>query len=495
MRDLSWALDHVELTTVGVDIGSSTSHLIFSRLWLEREGQLLSSRFVVRRRATLSESPILLTPYRADGLIDVERLAEFIEGAYAAASMTPGNVDTGAVILTGVALERANSRSIAELFARDGGKFVCASAGHILEAILAAHGSGAVERSRESGTRVLNVDIGGGTTKFALVEAGRVTGTLAIGVGARLIRFAADGTLEHVEDHGAILARLAGVRLQRGRRLGQAGRDRLATTMADEIVGRARGHGEQPGHGVLRLAGSLPPMAEGADAITFSGGVSEFLYDHEAHDYGDLGRELADAVRSQWPRLPPVARPAQRIRATVIGAAQYTVQLSGNTVHITDPTLLPLRNVPVVCVTGDPPSPFNADTIGAAITRQQAAQGLQQMAADLVAVALAWQFPPRYAALRSLAEGLLAVGAADPLGSSPIVVALQGDIAASLGRILSEDLAVARPLVILDGLDLAPLDYLDVGALLQPAGVVPVVIKSLLFPGSASNDVVSGKVD
>jgi ethanolamine utilization protein EutA (predicted chaperonin) len=494
MRDLSWALDHVELTTVGVDIGSSTSHLIFSRLWLERERQLLSSRFIVTRRATLSESPIRLTPYRADGLIDVERLAAFITSAYAAAGLTPGDIDTGAVILTGVALERANSRSIAELFARDGGKFVCASAGHILEAILAAHGSGAVERSRESGVRVLNVDIGGGTTKFALVEDGRVTGTLVIGVGARLIRFAADGTLEDIEKHGATLAGLAGVRLRRSRRLSQADRKRLAETMAREIVSRVRGNGEQTGTRALHLAGSLPARVSRVDAVTFSGGVSEFLYGREAHDYCDLGRELADAVRSEWPRLPPVAQPAQRIRATVIGAAQYTVQLSGNTVHISDPSLLPLRNVPVVSVTGDPPSPFNAGSIGAAITRQRAAQGWQE-AAGPVGVAVTWQFPPRYAALRSLAEGLLSAGTADPGGRSPIVVALRGDMAASLGRILRHDLGVARPLVILDGLDLAPLDYLDVGELRQPSGVVPVVIKSLLFPGSVADEAASVDVE
>src|SRR5712691_13522044 len=68
--DVTWALDNVELTTVGVDVGSSTSHLLFAKLHLQRLTQSLSSRFVVVHREVLHRSPILLTPYRPDGLID-----------------------------------------------------------------------------------------------------------------------------------------------------------------------------------------------------------------------------------------------------------------------------------------------------------------------------------------------------------------------------------------------------------------------------------------
>ena len=155
--DVTWALDNVELTTVGVDVGSSTSHLLFARLHLQRLTQSLSSRFVVVHREVLHRSPILLTPYRPDdGLIDVQALEQFVEAAYAEAGLTPKDVDTGAVILTGAALERANARAVAELFASSGGKFVCASAGHNLEGILAAHEGRAGENDCTS------VDVFGG---------------------------------------------------------------------------------------------------------------------------------------------------------------------------------------------------------------------------------------------------------------------------------------------------------------------------------------------
>src|SRR5437773_4433006 len=157
--DFTWALDNVELTTVGVDVGSSTSHLLFAKLHLQRLTQSLSSRFVVVHREVLHRSPILLTPYREDGLIDVQALEIFVHQAYAEAKLTPDQIDTGAVILTGAALERANSRAVAELFAGQGGKFVCASAGHNLEGILAAHGSGAVALSHQRKETLLHVDV------------------------------------------------------------------------------------------------------------------------------------------------------------------------------------------------------------------------------------------------------------------------------------------------------------------------------------------------
>src|SRR5437764_4963463 len=187
INEVAWSTDNVELTTVGIDIGSSTSHLLFARVHLQRLTTALSSRFVVIERKVLWQSPILLTPYRADYTIDVDELAGFIGGCYRYAGIARESVDSGAVILTGEALKRRNARAIAELFADEGGKFVCASAGHHMECQMAAHGSGAIALSRGRGAILLNVDIGGGTTKFALIEDGRILATCAIAVGGRLI--------------------------------------------------------------------------------------------------------------------------------------------------------------------------------------------------------------------------------------------------------------------------------------------------------------------
>ncbi|MDP2623778.1 MAG: ethanolamine ammonia-lyase reactivating factor EutA, partial [Actinomycetota bacterium] len=213
---LTWGFDNVELTTVGVDVGSSTSHLLFARLHLQRLSNSLSSRFAVVKREVLHRSPILLTPYRQDGLIDTAALQRFFEQAYADAGLATEAIDTGAVILTGTALERANARGVAELFAAEGGKFVCASAGHNLEAILAAHGSGAAALSHRRGDRLLHVDVGGGTSKLSLIQDGDVQETAAIGVGGRLVAFDVEGRVNRIEHVASTIAEKLGIRLALG---------------------------------------------------------------------------------------------------------------------------------------------------------------------------------------------------------------------------------------------------------------------------------------
>jgi len=172
-----WNAENIELTTVGIDIGSSTSHLMFARVHLQRKTQLLSSQFVVVSREILWRSPILLTPFLPDYTIDAERLSRFIEDSYHGAGLAPKDIDSGAVILTGEAIKRRNAQAIAQIFASDAGKFVCASAGHHMECVLAAHGSGATAISRRTHRTVLNVDIGGGTTKFAHIRNGEILST------------------------------------------------------------------------------------------------------------------------------------------------------------------------------------------------------------------------------------------------------------------------------------------------------------------------------
>src|ERR1700760_3588449 len=175
--------DTLELVTVGVDIGSSTSHLLFARVLFERHGHRASDRFVVVTRPVEGRSPILLTPSGPDGTIDAHRLAQFVRDCYAEAGIAPSEVDSGAVILTGEAIKQRNARAIDEMIAGGSGRFVCATAGHRLECILAAHGSGATELNRRRGGRGLHVDIGGGTTKLALIEGGEVRSVAAVAVG------------------------------------------------------------------------------------------------------------------------------------------------------------------------------------------------------------------------------------------------------------------------------------------------------------------------
>src|SRR5258708_9499437 len=146
-----WQADNITLTSVGIDIGSAGTQVIFSRLKMRRRSEDLSSRFFVVGRDTLYQSPVTLTPYSSEVRIDEQAIGKIIEDAYVAAGVHPDEVDTGSVILTGEALRRENAQAIGELLAEIGGEFVCATAAHHIEAILPASGSVAAKRSPDHG--------------------------------------------------------------------------------------------------------------------------------------------------------------------------------------------------------------------------------------------------------------------------------------------------------------------------------------------------------
>src|SRR6201991_340878 len=201
--------DQVVVLSVGVGIGSSAPHLVFSRIVLER----LDSRYVVTERETFYASDILLTPYSAENTIDAEALGAFIRKEYDDARVDPDEIDTGALILTGVAVQRTNARAIGELFAKQAGKLVAVSAGDSLETVMAAYGAGAAARSIRDESTVMNVDIGGGTSKIAVCAEGKVVDLTAVDVGARLVCVDDNGKIVRIEEAGRRFAAELGIKL------------------------------------------------------------------------------------------------------------------------------------------------------------------------------------------------------------------------------------------------------------------------------------------
>ena len=471
--------DEIRLVTVGVDIGSSTSHLVFSRLLLERT----DNRYIVSERVVLHESEVLLTPYADDLAIDANALKTFIERQYALAGVTPEQVDSGALILTGVAVRRRNARAIGELFAAQAGKFVAVSAGDALETTLAAFGSGAAALSIRDGVRVMNVDIGGGTSKIAVCEAGAVVEHSAIDIGARLLAFDAHGRLRRVEAAGRVLATEVGLELVLGSVPDPDGLARLVDAMAQRLFEALQGGAAiAPATAALLR---LEPLAglRRPDVVCFSGGVAEYIQGRETRDFGDLGPALACAVAARvrgWG--PRIASAAQGIRATVVGASQYTVQVSGGTIFVEPQRTLPLRNVAVIA----PALPLADESLDPAAIGEAVAVALRRMdlqhAEQPVALCYRWQGSASYARLDALCRGI-ALGLAPLLDRGvPLVLVGDGDIGGLVGIHLHSELKLANPLVSIDGIALHEFDYIDIGALLDTSGAVPVVIKSLVFP-------------
>lgn len=472
--------DEIVLVSVGVDIGSSTSHLVFSRLLLERS----DTRYLVSAREILFESEVLLTPYAGDLAIDAAALGAFIDQQYRLARVDPGAIDTGAIILTGVAVRRANARAIADLFAAQAGKFVSVSAGDALEATLAAFGSGAAARSIREAARVMNVDVGGGTSKIAVCDGGAVVEMTAIDVGARILSFDDHGRVVRIEEAGRRFASEAGVALSLGDRPEDGAIDAIAERMADRLF--------------EAMASSAPTAATVAlmrldaltndrtpDVLIFSGGVSEYIYARQRGEFGDLGPRLAKALlarASVWG--PRIETPDQGIRATVVGASQYTIQVSGSTIFVTPMTVLPLRNVPVIT----PDLPLAAEDLDAIAIAEAVRQSLRRLdlhgGEQAVALCYHWQGSATFSRLDTLVRGL-----ADGLSSVldrglPLILVGDGDVGGLVGIHAREEAGLPNPIVSIDGIALNEFDFVDIGAMLELSGAVPVVIKSLVFPGS-----------
>lgn len=474
--------DEIRLVSVGVDIGSSTSHLVFSRLVLER----LDNRYVVSEREVVHESQVLLTPYAQDQTIDADALRLFIDRQYALAKVTPEQVDSGALILTGVAVRRSNARAIAELFAAQAGKFVAVSAGDALETTLAAFGSGAAARSIRENARVMNIDIGGGTAKIAVCEGGSVVELSAIDIGARIVAMGADGRVQRIEEAGARLAAEVGLSLVIGEIPDAAGLQALVEHMAEHLFEALQGPAVSAATAALLR---LDPLASTRrpDVVCFSGGVAEYIYQREVQAYGDLGPALAQAIFqrvSAWG--PRIEAPDQGIRATVVGASQYTIQVSGSTIFVEPQTTLPLRSVPVIT----PALPLEHESLDIEAIAAGVRSALRRM--DLhageqpVALCYRWQGSATYARLDAFCRGIAAGLSKIVDRNLPVVLVGDGDIGGLVGIHLHSELHMENPIVSIDGIVLQEFDFIDIGALLDTSGAVPVVIKSLVFPQTAA---------
>ena len=481
-----WRSERITLNSVGIDIGSSTSHLIFSRLTLRRQGVALSSRFVVINREILHESPILLTPYIDKTTIDTNKLGDFIHEAYRNANLTPEDIDTGAIIVTGEATKKKNAEAIVALFSAEAGKFVCATAGHNLEAILAAYGSGAVHMTYHEGGdfTVMNVDVGGGTSKVAIVQGGKVIDTCAVEVGARLIAMDENGVINRLEDTALKIAKMAGIDgLKLGATMTDDQKEKFSQTLCDSLFQVLERGKLSPDVENLLLTPNLD-FTEPIHAVMFSGGVSEFIYGYEKRNLGDLGVQLGKKVRARANQLGGgkiALRPAEvRIRATVIGASQYTVQVSGNTIYLSHPDLLPLRNLQVVT-----PEFEQTEAITSAEIKDAVAKALQRFdildAERAVALAIRWELGPSYPLIRTLAEGLVGAMKEHVDQGQPVVLVFDADIAKLMGNIIERELIPGAGIISIDGIDLKDFDFIDIGQELPDAKAVPVVIKSLIF--------------
>ncbi len=468
-----------ELTSVGVDIGSSTSHVVFSQIVLEKNDNSRTEKFEIKERKILHSGPIHLTPFKDPRNIDFEHLRDLLLSDYQSAGIAVSEIDTGAVIITGETAKKENAEWIVSALAGEAGKFVAATAGPNFESVLAAYGSGAVTKSADTDETIMNVDIGGGSSNVAVCKGGRVVATTAINVGGRLIAVDDNQIIIRLEDTGKNLANAVGLSLELGQVLSESDRKKLADALAGALLDCIQ---QKPLSEITRMLMMAPPLdyPGEVDCITFSGGVAEYIYHSEEREFNDLGVFLARAIRemSETANLP-VGKPEHKIRATVIGAGNFSLQVSGSTTFLSSGLKYPLRNLPVIephLGTRKPSSNDVKEAIERALSRFDLIEGV-----DPLILAFNNSVRPSYENLKEFAVGVVSALPNSIKTQNPIFMCFDADIGNSVGNVMKRETGIKNELLSIDEIRLEEGDFVDIGEPIIEDVVVPVVIKTLVF--------------
>ncbi|MBD3191566.1 MAG: hypothetical protein GF308_13035 [Candidatus Heimdallarchaeota archaeon] len=470
------------ITSVGIDVGTSTTHLVLSKLHLVKQLSRSSKKFEVVNREILYKGNIFLTPLIDRETIDIEKLIVILNDELDRANVPKEQIDTGAVIVTGETAKKRNAEKIVEMLAAEAGKFVAATAGPNFESIIAAMGSGAVNKAKDLGKTIMNIDTGGGTSNIAVISPeGHIIDTACINVGGRLI--VTNGTeniIEKYEPAAKVIAEELDIPLVVGKKLSQKSKNRIAQALASsllEIITR------KPKVSQLAMKLMMTPLLtfdREIDFVSFSGGVAEYIYDKTKEYFGDIGREVGREIKKQLKKTDlKLLEPTELIRATVIGAGQYSLQVSGATTLVTKDNEFPIRNIPVIVPYIPQENPTEEEikaAIGSAYRRIDAIEGETP-----VALAFHTTIGLSYDRLKSFAKGIVSAVPGTSKSPIPLILVFKDDIGNSVGNVMRRETDLKTNIISIDELGLREGDYIDIGEPMAGGQVVPVVIKTLIF--------------
>jgi ethanolamine utilization protein EutA len=474
-------INKIELLSVGIDVGSSTSHLVFSKLILVRDEKSPSLRFQIKERQVVYEGRIIYTPLLDNNTIDIEKLTAFFKEECELAGIDTADIQTGAVIVTGETAKKQNAPQIAEALSKDAGKFVAATAGPNFESLLAAMGSGATARSKEFNNTIISCDIGGGTSNLAISRNGEVLSTSCISVGGRLIAADPDGKITRLNDPAVKVMEDIGLDYKLGDFIPKDDLGKIVSKLAEVLIEVMIGPAITPLAKQLMMTDDL--IFPGAiDEYIFSGGVAEFIYGGLGN-FNDIGELLAAKLVTLAPELKaPLVEPVNKIRATVIGAGAYSLSISGSSGFMDERLSFPMRNIPVLRVDVEQSQLSHnhvVNQINLAFQRFDFVEGQE-------IVALYFKDPVKvnYVDLELFAKSVESALANSIKNKIPVILIFEKDVACSVGNVVRRETSLKNNLLSLDELSLNDGDWIDISAPLVGRQVFPVTVKSLVFPNN-----------
>ena len=475
--------DSRDLLSVGVDVGTTTTQIIFSRLNLQdvsRPGQI--PRINITDRKVIYQSPIVFTPLIDFETIDADKLNEIVRREYQAAGVDPSQVETGAVIITGETAKKKNADEILRALSGLAGEFVVSVAGPNVESLIAGKGAGAADYSQKNYATVTNVDIGGGSANSATFRAGNLIGAAAMNYGGRILEVEnSTGRIRHVAEPAKYILADIGLSLKIGDAPSLEDLRHFTDRMADMTVELIEGSSSSLAQKIYLT----PPVGVSGkgSVLMFSGGIGHYYYNpipinsvSDVTQHDDVGPLLAESLRKHAGlNTYTIVPPAETVRATVLGASTQTVTLSGSTIWA-ESEILPLKNVPVTRPAL--PSTLEPASVSRSITEAVTRWDVN-LATDPFAVALELSSSLNYESLTQLASGLKMFADTMP-GDRPLIAIIERDYAQALGQTV-KGLDPSRALLVIDQVGLSEGDYIDIGTPLMDGRVVPLSVKTLIF--------------
>ena len=482
--------DKTAILSVGIDVGTSTTQVVFSKLQMDNAGGYFSvPRVAIVDKEVVYKSEVYMTPLKTDVLIDTEALRDIVAAEFRKAGYRPEDTDSGAVIITGESARKENSDAVLKSLSDFAGDFVVSAAGPDMESLIAGKGSGAWQYSMDHHCRVANLDIGGGTTNVVLFEDGETAARGCLDIGGRLICMNPQGIITKVSPAAAVMAQAAGVSVHIGDRGDEKALSAVTRQMAAALnvylgVGTdtsAGGKADTILRQIKTPGSSDFPRPEKVQAVFFSGGVADLIY-HESADtwaYGDIGVLLGRAIResrlfTDFQKMEP----GETIRATVVGAGTYTTTISGSTITYSD-DIFPLKNIPVIKLDEELQEACFAGETEPVIRRIQWVLG--QNDEEHFILAMPGKRNPGYMEMKRAAASIRQIMDRVQPPGEPILLVIESDIAKAMGQMIRQQPDLKRQVVAIDSIHVEDGEYVDMGKPMMNGMVIPVVVKTLIF--------------